>query len=46
MSVILNRILLFGAALMVGLVAGALSHSAVIAASAAGIAALAVAASL
>jgi hypothetical protein len=44
--VILNRILLFGAALMVGLVPGALSRSALIAASAAGIAALAVAASL
>jgi hypothetical protein len=44
--VILNRILLFGAALMVGLVAGALSHSALIASSTAGIAALAIAATL
>jgi hypothetical protein len=45
-QLILNQIIFYGAALLIGLVAGALSHSAIIGASAAGIVALFVAASL
>jgi hypothetical protein len=44
--VVLNQVIFYGGALLVGIVAGTLTHSAVIGSSAAGIAALAVAATL